>query len=191
MLCECGCGSATKIATKTDARRGHVKGKPQRFLLGHRNQTRGDAHHLWRGGVKVTRNKLTQSGYHRRYYQQRVKDGVCPACGLARDSKFNLCSACRLRCRSSARKLTLRTKFSLSISDYNELLQKQGGVCAICLMRSTSNSYHKNLAVDHDHKTGRIRGLLCMRCNTALGAFNDDRHILQRAIVYLGSPCVS
>lgn len=56
----------------------------------------------------------------------------------------------------------------------------QGGVCAICECPDK-----KRLSVDHDHQTGKIRGLLCANCNLALGNFKDDPDRLAKAIVYL------
>jgi hypothetical protein len=61
------------------------------------------------------------------------------------------------------------------------MLYKQGGKCGIC--GSVSNG--KRLAIDHDHETGRVRGLLCQQCNTALGLFKDQVELLKKAIDYL------
>jgi len=58
----------------------------------------------------------------------------------------------------------------------------QGGVCAIC---GGINDNDDALSVDHDHETGRIRGLLCSKCNKGLGSFNDDPELLRKAIAYL------
>jgi hypothetical protein len=67
------------------------------------------------------------------------------------------------------------------------MLEVQNGVCAICKLpesrKSRSGLY--TLSVDHDHKTGKVRGLLCHRCNNCLGTLKDDTHILQSAIDYL------
>ena len=65
-------------------------------------------------------------------------------------------------------------------SDYNAMWAAQDGKCAICRQPCI-----KALSVDHCHKTGRIRGLLCMRCNMALGLFKDDTAMMKRAIDYL------
>ena len=86
-------------------------------------------------------------------------------------------------------KHTLR-KFGMSLDDYETLLEKQGGVCVICQKPETAKSRldHKprRLAIDHDHKTGRVRGLLCMRCNNRLGWFEkDDSSWIESADRYL------
>lgn len=191
MTCECGCGKLTKIATKTDARRGHMKGKPQRFLLGHRTPVAHEDHHCWKGGKEASVKRLRQLGYFKNYYKERVQKGTCPVCGGQRDTKYQLCTTCRLKCRTWERRRHLKTKFGMSEEAYDQLLESQGGVCAICRVASQSSRLHKRLAVDHDHKTGIVRGLLCARCNTAIGAFNDDVEFLKNAICYLERVCQS
>lgn len=66
--------------------------------------------------------------------------------------------------------------------EYDALFKKQGGVCAICKLPPDKN---RRLAVDHDHKTGRIRGLLHTGCNIGLGCFKDSTKLLRAAILYL------
>jgi Recombination endonuclease VII len=72
--------------------------------------------------------------------------------------------------------------FGLTIADYESLLLKQSGVCAICRMLCKSG---RRLAVDHCHKTGAVRGLLCGSCNHGLGRFNDSPERLRAAANYL------
>ena len=74
----------------------------------------------------------------------------------------------------------LRTEYGISLAEYNALRTKQKGLCAIC-----RKSQKKRLSVDHCHTTGRVRGLLCDRCNHGLGHFKDEIAFLQRAIKYL------
>jgi hypothetical protein len=72
-------------------------------------------------------------------------------------------------------------KYGVTHDQYLVLLEAQGGVCAIC-----GNSEQKRqLAIDHDHETGEIRGLLCDRCNPMLGYAQDDIAVLEAAIAYL------
>jgi len=83
---------------------------------------------------------------------------------------------------------TLRIKFGISLEDYEAKLAQQNGVCAICGQPETSVSKTgaiKALPVDHDHRTGKLRGLLCDACNKGLGAFGDDVNRLRAAIAYL------
>lgn len=81
----------------------------------------------------------------------------------------------------------LKSYFNISLNDYNKILKKQNGVCAICGLlesRKTVNTSY-TLAIDHDHITGKVRGLLCHRCNLGLGQFKDTTVLLQKAIEYL------
>lgn len=81
----------------------------------------------------------------------------------------------------------LRETFGITLDDYKEILLKQNGVCAICGRPETSTYKGKlrHLSVDHDHKTDKVRGLLCNDCNVALGWFRDDIKVLQDAAKYL------
>jgi hypothetical protein len=72
-------------------------------------------------------------------------------------------------------------RYGITGAAYAALVEKQGGVCALCATRPGPN----RLSVDHDHETGRIRGLLCAKCNKALGIFGDSVEGLQRVIEYL------
>lgn len=79
----------------------------------------------------------------------------------------------------------------VTVSEYEILHAKQNGLCAIC-HEPESFIHHRskkvaNLAVDHDHITGEVRGLLCSKCNKGLGLFNDSPEQLQNAIDYLSS----
>jgi hypothetical protein len=84
--------------------------------------------------------------------------------------------------RARQRDAYLRARFGLSSDDYDVLLAAQDGRCAICLARPRKRRLH----VDHDHRTGTIRGLLCIRCNHyLLGAAHDSPDVLRRAVEYL------
>lgn len=82
------------------------------------------------------------------------------------------------------REIHLRNKFGLTPAQYAEMLQRQGGGCAICGDPPPTTS---SLHVDHDHGTGEIRGLLCVRCNNGLGQFRESIELLQRAQRYVNS----
>jgi hypothetical protein len=72
-------------------------------------------------------------------------------------------------------------------AEYDALLEQQGGVCAICWHGETARNQYKRLplAVDHDHENGKIRGLLCMRCNRSLGMLREDPEVLAQMLDYL------
>lgn len=77
-----------------------------------------------------------------------------------------------------------RNTYGLEPHEYEELLEAQGGGCAICHTR-VPGARKKFFSVDHDHSTGVNRGLLCERCNMALGLFQDSSPILEQASAYL------
>lgn len=80
-------------------------------------------------------------------------------------------------------------KYGISLEDYNSLFTKQHGVCAICLCPETRVDIRTGrimaLSVDHCHTTGKVRGLLCFKCNGILGWAKDNPVILNRAAAYL------
>lgn len=82
---------------------------------------------------------------------------------------------------ATMRACTLKREYGLTPEDYTAILKAQGGKCAIC----RAAPKRKSLAVDHDHNTGEVRGLLCGPCNTGLGRFGDSIEGLMKAIEYL------
>ena len=79
----------------------------------------------------------------------------------------------------------LRWKYGITLAEYMAMLDAQAGVCAICGSALRGNSWHKRLCVDHDHATGKVRGLLCSACNTAIGRMDHNVDYLRAAIDYL------
>jgi hypothetical protein len=77
----------------------------------------------------------------------------------------------------------LRKRYGITLEEYYSLLEIQGGKCAIC--RSDTVDGPGRFRVDHDHKTCKVRGLLCFKCNTMLGNAKDDFNILIEAAHYL------
>ena len=71
----------------------------------------------------------------------------------------------------------------LTFEDYDRMYSDQDGCCKICGTHSTKLTYM--LATDHCHKTGKVRGLLCSKCNTAIGLLNDDVELISKVIDYL------
>lgn len=76
-----------------------------------------------------------------------------------------------------------KRKYGISLDDYNVMLEKQHGVCAIC--GKLPFGRYKRLCVDHNHDTGVVRGLLCVSCNHLLGDCYEDVNTLRLAILYL------
>ncbi len=89
--------------------------------------------------------------------------------------------------REVYRNAAREAKFGITLKQYGDMLLAQNGCCAICKHPETAtrNGVVKALAVDHDHETGAIRGLLCVACNTGIGKFKDDRNLMLSAVKYL------
>ena len=90
--------------------------------------------------------------------------------------------------KRSGRKCHLKTKFGISLEEYDRMLSGQGGVCAICSGTNDRNGRGGKvlpLSVDHCHDTGRIRGLLCATCNTAIHKAERDIQWFDAARMYL------
>lgn len=111
-------------------------------------------------------------------------DRVCVKCNLMlkkedfHSSKGNICNNC-----------VVVSKYNINYNDYLLMLQSQNNRCAICKQNETvlynKKGKIKRLAVDHCHETGKIRGLLCTKCNIALGKFKDNTALLEKSINYL------
>jgi hypothetical protein len=84
--------------------------------------------------------------------------------------------------KSTAGKTSRVKKYGITGEDYQQMLVEQGFVCKTC---GKPEKTGKALAVDHDHKTGKVRGLLCGNCNQALGLLNDDLGVVKKLLVYL------
>jgi hypothetical protein len=120
------------------------------------------------------RNGKKHRAATKRYYKKHKKEM------RAAQKKWNDAHEETLRIQYRERRLL--KLYNMSLEDYDNLLKQQKGVCAIC---KQPNLNGKNLAVDHDHKTGKVRGLLCSKHNRALGAFLDDLQLLKAAVKYL------
>ena len=79
---------------------------------------------------------------------------------------------------------TRLARYGLTHEAYTAMFKAQGGLCAIC-RNPQHDSAHVSLAVDHDHKTEKVRALLCTKCNMALGAVNDDIDLRSEMIAYV------
>ena len=114
--------------------------------------------------------------------QRRNKDGrqcYCKDCGKKRWAEYSKDPKVKQR----QRELNLLRQYNLTQVQFDKILEKQGGKCAICPRTEPSGSgtWH----VDHDHESNKVRGLLCMHCNRALGYFMDSPGLLQQAELYL------
>jgi len=78
----------------------------------------------------------------------------------------------------------LRSNHGITLDEYNAMIDKQGGACAIC-KEKFHDRHGMGVHVDHDHKTGKVRGILCRKCNLLLGQASDNVIVLMSAIEYL------
>mgnify|MGYP001496370973 CR=1 FL=1 len=85
--------------------------------------------------------------------------------------------------RNRKKNTQLIKEYGITLDDYNNLLEKQNYKCAIC-GRNFKDAI-KGLYIDHNHETGKIRGLLCLQCNSAIGMLNENINTLTKAISYL------
>jgi hypothetical protein len=126
----------------------------------------------------------------------RVRYQADPAAEIARVKRWQQANADRVNSyhrqrrsdpdvKRAERSSYLQRKYGLTIEQYDAMLAEQGGGCAICT-RPPSESI--SLHVDHDHETGRIRGLLCFRCNNSLGDLEDSPQLLLAALNYVDGP---
>ena len=140
-------------------------------------------------GVKKSRNEF--------YKEKRVKDGLQARCKECCKSDARAVFEAnpepyRRRAKEAhsyetRRERTLRENYNMSPEEYVELLEKQNGVCAICKTDESGHNMTEHLLVDHDHITGKVRGLLCCNCNWLLGKAKADEgnKLLLGALFYL------
>jgi hypothetical protein len=117
--------------------------------------------------------------------------GLCNTC-CASERRKTQCSECgapklegRSLCRdhlNSTRAKARLKRYGISDEEYRQRWKEQGGKCAIC---GAASSVMGELAVDHDHTTGDVRGLLCSNCNLAIGNLRDSPALCRRAAEYL------
>ena len=142
----------------------------------------------------------------------RVKATICKRCGAERTLRSNGYSYCK-PCWNATRRVGrakqawpsdmpdvrhdqhLRRTYGITLAQYDALFAAQGGVCALCKRPQlkacgrTGAKTVERMHVDHDHKSGKIRGLLCALCNHGIGCFSQDPDLLEWAAAYLRSHC--
>jgi hypothetical protein len=82
----------------------------------------------------------------------------------------------------------MKCVYGITTDEYDEMFRLQDGVCATCGRPETRKNRHRGICrlhIDHDHVTGKVRGLLCCKCNWAIGGVNEDTEILRKMIEYL------
>ncbi len=113
---------------------------------------------------------------------KRNKSGLaahCKDCVRVRSRDYRKSNP--VECAASARNSMLKREYGLDSTQYETMLEQQQGGCRVC----GQVDHDRRLAVDHDHRTGEIRGLLCKRCNLVLGKVDDDLTLLKALSDYL------
>ncbi len=113
---------------------------------------------------------------------------TCSSCGNdceRTSSGQRYCADCRENADTVIRKTRHLRDYGLSYEQYQALLKRQGGACAICMCSLPENIGYRSLDVDHDHQSGQVRGLLCTSCNRAVGLLRDDPVIAEQMVLYL------
>ena len=154
----------------------------------------------------IDRHINTNTPWNGLHFVRFPRPRVCRFCGQplvgVPENRGYVCNTCQNkegvrwkkahpdRTRELGRRQKRKQSYGLTHEQYQNLLVEQSGVCAICgqAERATCRGRLRSLAVDHDHRTGEVRGLLCAKCNVMLGNACDDPVVLQNAITYLGYP---
>lgn len=165
--CQCGCGGRTALVTRTDQSRGYVKGDFRRYLPNHHRRVPKED---WPHGT------LSCYAWH------GCRCDECRAANAANNRVYRQKNRQVLKEKRRVRER--RDRYGLSEDEYRAMLDRQGGGCALC--GADGKVAHKEvLAVDHCHRTGKVRGLLCDSCNRGIGLLADDPEFLRVAATYL------
>ena len=119
---------------------------------------------------KATRKKYRQTETYKKV-QKRYQDRSEQLKRYYQDNKENL------KCKD------LQKKYGITLEEYNNFLEQQNYLCNIC--ENHIEEFSRSLAVDHCHKTGKVRSLLCSKCNTALGLVGENIDVLESMIGYI------
>lgn len=141
---------------------------------------------------KYAKVKAEQNQDSKKYPQGYFKEKPCRLCGTVFTPHAPSAHYCSDTCKDEAiADAFLHRQYNISLEDYRDLFVEQDGKCKICNSdgRSRISIHHSMpLVIDHDHRTHKVRGLLCHTCNTALGQLEDRIELLTKAIDYLQQP---
>jgi hypothetical protein len=133
------------------------------------------------------RDQFPDARYRGKIYTSGPRGGKSSHCKTCNsDSTKKWAEKNKQRVAENARKRHLMTKFGITLDEYDEMLERQDQKCFICGCDAKSPRVkQKNFCVDHDHKTGDVRKILCDSCNLILGNADDDIELLKKCINYL------
>lgn len=144
-----------------------------------KNKSRKDGHN---GFCKICMNSYRRNNLKKyKKYNLLYKKNNAKTIKIKRMIYLNK-STIKKKVSKQKRIVKLRLRYGITVDDYNKMLISQNYRCAICGEKQLNN---KKLAVDHCHKTGKVRGLLCRNCNIGIGMLNDNPESLLKAYKYI------
>ncbi len=183
-ICKCDCGNETTAGT-TELRKGSVSScgclRREQAAINARNRKPKPKRDWTNRQTKYCPQCKKELSAEEFGKNKSAYDGLQAYC---KKHHYEIVKENRVKNWGSLKEYRLRYRHGISMEQYEQMLEEQKHLCAICQKypaKNLKNPWH----VDHDHATGKVRGILCHSCNTALGNFNDDPEILQRALDYL------
>lgn len=124
----------------------------------------------------MSKEKLTRAQISKRYRERHPEKVKASARKFAESNKEYM--------STRQRKYQLRNKYGITEEDYDNMFKQQEGKCGICETTDQTGKWQR-FGVDHCHKTGKIRALLCNECNRGMGLLKDNAELLRKAADYL------
>lgn len=135
-------------------------------------------------GIKICNNCGEFKSLSCFYDKGRSYTPYCKKCIIEKQKEYRSKNpSAKSRLKEYSREQSLKSNYNLTKKEYDLMYKYQHGKCAIC--GTPQSELKKNLCVDHDHKTGKVRALLCTLCNQGLGSFKDNQSNLENALYYL------
>jgi hypothetical protein len=135
-----------------------------------------------RSAQKAARDKYKASPKYREWLSNYLSKGDVKVKHAVSSKRWRAKPGSVEKMRPAKWKFNLMDKYGITVGQYNSMLASQGGVCAIC---GGVNSNGRRLHVDHNHATGKIRGLLCHGCNASIGLLKEDPVRASKMVEYL------
>ncbi len=184
-LCQCGCGKATKLAAVTRADRKQIRGQPLLYRQGH-GRRRLERNQAIAKGLDWCRECRQEKSLDSFFGRNSNKQRVCRDCARQVQAKWRERNPERSRFLTKSNQL--KRAYGITVEQLEELNVKQNGLCAICQKPETKKRKDGtlwSLHVDHSHSTGKVRGLLCSGCNTAIGLLCENLDTINAAYEYI------
>jgi protein-arginine kinase activator protein McsA len=125
----------------------------------------------------------TVRDYFEFYKDSQSKDGYAYSCKPCR-KEYEIQYSKTDKYKEKIRRIRWKEAgIDITFEQYQEMLKEQNSCCAVC--GTNVNQFNKGMCVDHNHTTGKVRGLLCTDCNRGIGSLKDNKELLQKALDYL------